>query len=56
MKIINLFFLTLFLFLVSCNPEQGKSTKQPNIFFILADDLGYVDIGSYRQTKIKTIN
>jgi arylsulfatase A-like enzyme len=30
------------------------ASKQPNIVFIIADDLGYGDIGAYGQTKIKT--
>lgn len=30
--------------------------KKPNIIFILADDLGYGDIGAYGQTKIRTPN
>ncbi|MBI3878469.1 MAG: arylsulfatase [Verrucomicrobia bacterium] len=32
------------------------SARPPNILFILADDIGYGDIGCYGQTKIKTPN
>jgi arylsulfatase len=39
----------------SAQPEKAQSRK-PNIIFILADDLGYGDLGVYGQKKIRTPN
>ena len=33
-----------------------RAAHKPSIIFILADDLGYGDLGCYGQTKIKTPN
>lgn len=32
----------------------AKTTRPPNVVFILADDLGWCELGSYGQKKIKT--
>jgi len=49
--------LLAFPLLAASLPAQDHSAdKLPNIIFMMADDLGYRELGSYGQTKIETPN
>jgi arylsulfatase A len=59
-KCLIFFFSISVYFFVSCQSKQNEkkypNSERPNIIFILADDLGYADLGITGQTKIETPN
>jgi arylsulfatase A-like enzyme len=46
-------FFALFLVIL---PVSGRAADRPNVIFVIADDLGYGDLGCFGQTKIRTPN
>ena len=52
-------FLSLAAFAAACSQQQNRApqgpvAKQPNVLFVMADDLGYGELGSFGQQKIRT--
>ena len=50
------FLILSFILSFSCNSSKGSGEKKPNIILLLADDLGYNELGSYGQKIIRTPN
>lgn len=38
------------------NPAPAQESRPPNLIYIMADDLGYAELGAYGQSKIRTPN
>lgn len=56
MKYKSLFILLITMFSVQALLAQDHIEKQPNIVFIIADDIGWGDIGFYGNKDVKTPN
>ena len=48
------FFLAAFVLFLAGGISSAAEARRPNVVFIIADDLGWGDLGSYGQKIIRT--
>ncbi len=53
---LNVFVIGAMILITSCANSSSEKQQKPNIIYILADDLGYGDLGVYGQEEIETPN
>lgn len=62
MKLTQYVCYSIAFLMISCTSQEKEKTSKkqeeskPNVIYILADDLGYGEVGAYGQTKIETPN
>jgi len=56
MRVMGLIVAAVLALLSPVEDARGGTADRPNVVFIIADDLGYGDLGCYGQTKIRTPN
>lgn len=49
-------FMACLLMMLSCQPDDTKTKKQPNVIVLLVDDAGYADFGFAGSKDLKTPN